>query len=75
MDRESEVNMAAKATETKKEEPGRLTGKEALLIQVDHLRRQADRLERLAKEVGTLGTLADEALWDLVHGPRSHLRH
>lgn len=66
--------MAAKAVEAKKEEPGRLTGKEALLIQVDHLRRQADRLERLAKEVGELSLSADEALWQLVHQPKAPLR-
>ncbi len=67
--------MATKETQAKEQDLGRITGKEALLIQADRLRKQADRLERLAKEVGKLSLLADEALWDLVHGPRSHLRH
>lgn len=52
----------------------RCTGREAMLVQVQRLRCEADRLETLARELGTLSLQADEALWSLIHAPRVPLR-
>lgn len=52
----------------------RMTGKEALLVQAQRYRCEADRLETLARELGDLSCQADEALWQLIHSPRTVLR-
>lgn len=57
------------------QEPYRCTGKEALLIQAQRLRSEADRLQQLADCLPTdISQQADEALWLLIHHPKIPLR-
>lgn len=44
----------------------RMSGKNVLIDMAERLRKQAERLEKLAAETGELSQDADEALWELV---------
>ena len=58
------------------QEPYRCTGKEALLIQAQRHRYEADRLQQLAEAIPeNISQQADEALWSLIHIPRVPLRY